>query len=81
MGDVMGDLSTRRGKISGMESEGRFQLLKAKVPLAELHDYATKLRSMTAGRASYTRTFSHYDPVPKDIEAQIVAEYKAEKEE
>ncbi|MBN1480193.1 elongation factor G [candidate division KSB1 bacterium] len=81
MGDVMGDLSTRRGKIAGMESQGRFQLLKAKVPLAELHDYATKLRSMTAGRASYTRTFSHYDPVPKDIEAKIIAEHKSDAEE
>lgn len=81
MGDVMGDLSTRRGKISGMESQGRFQLLKAKVPLAELHDYATKLRSMTAGRASYTRTFSHYDPVPKDIEAKIIAEHKSDEQE
>lgn len=81
MGDVMGDLSTRRGKISGMESQGRFQLVKAKVPLGELHDYATKLRSMTSGRASYTRTFSHYDPAPKDVEAKIIAESQAEKED
>jgi elongation factor G len=81
MGDVMGDLSTRRGKISGMEGQGRFQLVKAKVPLGELHDYATKLRSMTSGRASYTRTFSHYDPAPKDVEARIIAESQAEKED
>ncbi len=81
MGDVMGDLSTRRGKISGMESQGRFQLVKAKVPLGELHDYATKLRSMTSGRASYTRSFSHYDPAPKDVENKIIAESQAEKEE
>ena len=80
MGDVMGDLSTRRGKISGMESQGRFQLVKAKVPLGELHDYATKLRSMTSGRASYTRSFSHYDPTPKDVEAKIIAESKTEEE-
>jgi elongation factor G len=80
MGDVMGDLSTRRGKIAGMESQGRFQLVKAKVPLGELHDYATKLRSMTSGRATYTRTFSHYDPAPKDVETRIIAESKSEEE-
>jgi len=80
MGDVMGDLSTRRGKIAGMEAQGRFQILKAQVPLAELHDYATKLRSLTGGRATHTRTFSHYDPVPKDIEAKIIAESKVEEE-
>ncbi len=81
MGDVMGDLSTRRGKISGMEGQGRFQLVKAKVPLGELHDYATKLRSMTSGRASYTRLFSHYDPAPKEVETRIIAESQAAKEE
>jgi elongation factor G len=80
MGDVMGDLSTRRGKIAGMEAQGRFQLLKAKVPLAELHDYATKLRSITGGRATHTRSFSHYDTVPKDAEAKVIAESKAENE-
>ncbi len=80
MGDVMGDLSTRRGKIAGMEAQGRFQIIKAQAPLAELHDYATKLRSITGGRASHTRSFSHYDPVPKDIEAKIIAESKAEEE-
>ncbi|MBN1558682.1 elongation factor G [candidate division KSB1 bacterium] len=80
MGDVMGDLSTRRGKISGIEAHGRFQLVKAKVPLGELHDYATKLRSMTSGRASYIRSFSHYDPAPKDVEAKIIAESKTAQE-
>ncbi|MBN1466611.1 elongation factor G [candidate division KSB1 bacterium] len=80
MGDIMGDLSTRRGKILGIEAHGRFQLVKAKVPLGELHDYATKLRSMTSGRASYVRSFSHYDPAPKDVEAKIIAESKAGQE-
>jgi len=80
MGDVMGDLSTRRGKIAGMESQGRFQIIKAQIPLSELHDYATKLRSITSGRATHTRSFSHYDPTPKDIEAKIIAESNAEKE-
>ena len=81
MGDVMGDLSTRRGRIAGMEAQGRFQLVKAQVPLAELHDYATKLRSITGGRATHTRSFSHYDPVPKDVEAKVIAESKEDEEE
>ena len=74
MGDVMGDLSSRRGRISGMESQGRFQVVKALIPLAELHNYATTLRSMTQGRATYTRQLSHYDPVPKELEAKIIQE-------
>jgi elongation factor G len=78
MGDVMGDLSSRRGKISGMESQGRFQVVKALVPLAELHNYATTLRSMTQGRATYTRQLSHYDPVPKELEARIIQESQQE---
>lgn len=80
MGDVMGDLSGRRGKILGMEAQGRFQVVKAQVPLAELHNYSTSLRSMTQGRATYARELSHYDPVPKEIEAKVVAESKEEKE-
>ncbi len=80
MGDIMGDISTRRGKILGMESVGRFQVVKALIPLAELHDYATALRSMTQGRARYTREFSHYDPLPKDLEAKVIAESQQEEE-
>ncbi|MBN1542183.1 elongation factor G [candidate division KSB1 bacterium] len=76
MGDVMGDLSSRRGRIQGMESQGHFQLLRAQVPLAELHDYATRLRSLTQGRATHTRIFSHYDPVPKELEAKVIQESK-----
>jgi elongation factor G len=80
MGDIMGDISTRRGKIQGMESAGRFQVVKAIIPLAELYDYSTSLRSMTQGRASYQRELSHYDPLPKEQEAKVVAESQAEKE-
>lgn len=79
MGDVMGDISSRRGKISGMDSNGKMQIIKATVPLSELHDYATKLRSITQGRGIFKRKFSHYEEVPKEIEAKIVAE--AQKEE
>ncbi|MDZ7370012.1 MAG: elongation factor G [candidate division KSB1 bacterium] len=78
MGDIMGDLSSRRGKILSTDSQGKFQLVKAHVPLAELHNYATTLRSLTSGRAAYTRKFSHYSPVPKELEAKIIAESKAE---
>jgi len=79
MGDIMGDLNSRRGRIMGMESIGRFQVVKAKVPLAELHGYSSTLRSLTQGRANYTRKFSHYDPMPKEVEAKVIAEAQAEK--
>lgn len=72
MGDVMGDLSSRRGKISGMDSEGPFQIIKAKVPLAELYKYSTSLRSLTQGRGLHRRSFSHYEDVPGEIQAKIV---------
>ncbi len=81
MGDVMGDLSSRRGKILGMESEGQFQVVKAKIPLAELHGYATTLRSMTQGRATYSRQFSHYDPLPKELESKVIQESQQQEEE
>lgn len=81
MGDVMGDLSGRRGKIMGMEAQGKLQVIKAKVPLADLDRYATTLRSITSGRGIYTRSFSHYEPVPKDVEAKIIEASKKEKEE
>jgi elongation factor G len=78
MGDVMGDISSRRGKISGMDTNGKLQVIKATVPLSELHDYATKLRSITQGRGIFKRKFSHYEEVPKEIETKIVAEAQKE---
>lgn len=80
MGDIMGDLNSRRGRILGIEARGRFQMVKAKVPLAELHNYASTLRSLTSGRASYTRKLSHYDPIPKEVEAKVIAEAQAERQ-
>jgi len=80
MGDVMGDLSGRRGKIGGMDTEGNFQVVNAKVPLAELDKYATSLRSLTSGRGLFSRSFSHYEPVPKEIEKEIIKKSKAEDE-
>jgi len=81
MGDVMGDISSRRGKISGMEVEGPFQMIKCKVPLAELYKYSTHLRSITSGRGVHLRNFSHYEEVPQDIQEKIIDEYKKAKEE
>lgn len=81
MGDVMGDISSRRGKISGMENEGPFQVIKSKVPLAELYKYSTHLRSLTSGRGIHIRSFSHYEEVPKEVETKVIEEYKKSKEE
>jgi elongation factor G len=80
MGDVMGDLSSRRGKILGMDREGSFQNIKAQAPLAELYKYSTSLRSMTQGRGIHTREFSHYEEVPREIAEKIIKESQAEKE-
>ncbi len=73
MGDVMGDISSRRGKIAGMDSEGRYQIIRAAVPAAELHKYATVLRSMTGGRGVYSATMSHYEEVPREQAEKIIA--------
>jgi elongation factor G len=81
MGDVMGDLSSRRGKILGMESEGKFQTVKARVPLAELHRYSTKLRSMTSGRGFHVMKVSHYEELPRELADKLIEEAKKEKEE
>lgn len=77
MGDVMGDLSARRGKIQGMEQEENMQLIKAQVPLAELHRYSTSLRSMTQGRASHRQEFSHYEEVPHEVAQKLIAAAEA----
>jgi elongation factor G len=73
LGDVMGDLNSRRGQVEGMEPRGNAQIVRAKVPLAEMFGYATDLRSMTQGRATYSMQFSHYQPVPRDIGTGIAA--------
>ena len=81
MGDVMGDISSRRGKILGMDSDGHFQIIKANIPLAELYKYSSNLRSLTSGRGVHRRKFSYYEEVPKEVENKIVEEYKKAKEE
>ncbi len=79
-GDIMGDLSSRRGRISGSEVRGSNVIVKAQVPLSEMLSYATDLISMTQGRASYSMEFSHYDYVPNELAEKIIAQAKAERE-
>jgi elongation factor G len=77
LGDVIGDLSSRRGKIGGMTQRGDAQVVAADVPLAEMFGYSTTLRSMTQGRAVYTMQFDHYEEVPKGIAEQIISKAKS----
>ncbi|MBK8983957.1 MAG: elongation factor G [Ignavibacteria bacterium] len=76
MGDVMGDLSSRRGRIEGMSQRSDAQVIKSMVPLSEMFGYATTMRSMTQGRAIYTMQFSHYDEAPKSVSEQIIEKVK-----
>ena len=80
MGDVMGDISSRRGRIMGMEPDGKFQMVKATVPQVELHRYSTTLRSLTQGRARYTASFLQYEEVPRDAADKLIETLKKEKE-
>jgi elongation factor G len=73
MGDVIGDLNARRGRIAAMESRPGLSVIQAAVPLAELFGYATDLRSRTQGRGTYTMHFGHYEEVPKSIAEEVVA--------
>jgi len=74
MGEVMADLSQRRGRVLGMDADGHWQEVKAHVPLAELYKYSTSLRSLTHGKGMHTRSFSGYEPVPSDITQKLVAD-------
>ncbi|HET7614196.1 MAG TPA: elongation factor G [Gemmatimonadaceae bacterium] len=76
MGDVLGDLSSRRGRIGGMNQRGEAQVIDAQVPLSEMFGYSTKLRSMTQGRAVYSMEFSHYEEVPKSKAEEIINKTK-----
>ena len=80
MGDVMGDLQTRRAIIQGMDSDGHYQKISAKVPLSEMYQYSSKLRSITQGRAKFQRSFSEYMAVTPEIQKQIVQQAQAEME-
>jgi elongation factor G len=72
MGKVIGDLSSRGGKILGMDTEGNFQVVRAQVPARELYRYSTQLRSLTGGRGLHSEEFSHYQELPAELEAKVV---------
>jgi elongation factor G len=78
MGDVMGDLSSRRGKLGGMEQKGNSQIIRAQVPLSEMFGYATDLRSRTQGRATYTMQFDSYQQMPSNVQEEIVTRVRGE---
>ena len=81
MGDIMSDLQTRRSIIQGMDSDGHYQKIKVKVPLAELFKYSSTLRSISQGRAKFTRSFAEYAPVPFDVQQKLVSGYQTELQE
>jgi elongation factor G len=72
MGDIMGQVTARRGRIEGMEDRGNAQMVHSFVPLSEMFGYATTLRSASQGRGTFTMTFDHYEKVPKSIQEEII---------
>jgi elongation factor G len=81
IGDVIGDLNSRRGRVMGVEAKSKNQAIRAMVPLAEMLEYAPQLRSLTADRGDYTMEFSHYEEVPAHIQEKLVAGAKQEEQE
>lgn len=81
LGDIMGDLQTRRAMISGMDSDGHYQKIIAKVPQSEMYQYSSTLRSLSQGRAKFTRRFAEYNPLPFDIQEKLMAGYEEEEAE
>jgi elongation factor G len=80
MGDIMGDMNSRRGRVLGMDTAGKNQVINAEVPLAEFQTYAPDLRSMTGGRGMYAMEFLRYDEVPAQIAAKVIEQIKAERD-
>ncbi|NNF34248.1 MAG: elongation factor G [Saprospiraceae bacterium] len=78
MGDIMGDLQTRRAIIQGMDAKGHYQIIRAKVPLAELYKYSSSLRSLSQGRAKFSRKFAEFSPVPHDLQQKLIKEHEEE---
>ena len=76
LGDIMGDITSRRGRVEGMEARGNAQIVSAQVPLSEMFGYATSLRSSTQGRGTYSMVFDHYEEVPKSISEEIIKKNK-----
>ncbi|HAE0521062.1 TPA_asm: elongation factor G, partial [Salmonella enterica subsp. enterica serovar Enteritidis str. P125109] len=72
MGDIMGDVTSRRGRVEGMEARGNAQVVRSMIPLSEMFGYATGLRSRTQGRGTYSMHFDHYEEVPKSVAEEII---------
>ncbi|MFH0902613.1 MAG: elongation factor G [Pseudomonadota bacterium] len=81
MGDIMGDINSRRGRVLGMESKGKNQVIKTQVPMSEMLKYSADLRSITGGRGSFTIAFSHYEELPPQLAEKVVVESKVQEEE
>jgi elongation factor G len=81
MGDIIGDLNSKRGRVQGMEPVGKKQLIKAQVPLAEMARYTIDLKSMTQGRGKFTMEYSHYEEVPAQNAEKIIERARQEREE
>ncbi len=81
MGDVMGDINQRRGRVLGMDAKGKNQIIRAQAPMAELLLYGPDLDSITGGRGSFTVGFSHYDELPANLTEKVVASFKDEEDE
>lgn len=81
LGQITGDLNSRRGRVMGVETKGKLQIVKAQVPQAEIFKYANDLRSMTGGRGTYTMNFSHYEEIPAKIASTIISQYQAQKKQ
>ena len=81
MGDIMGDISGKRGKIMGIDTDGGFQVIRAQVPQSELNKYATTVRSLTGGRGIHSEQFSHYEKMPKEYENKVISVSKKDEED
>jgi elongation factor G len=81
MGDVMGDISSRRGRVQGMDAKGTSQVIKAQAPMSELLMYAPDLNSMTGGRGTFSVSFSHYEELPRELQDKVIADFKSDDEE
>lgn len=81
MGDIMSDLQTRRAIIMGMDSDGHYQKIKARVPLSEMHNYSSTLRSLTQGKAKFSMRMNEYSPVSPDIQQKLLHEYQEQNKE
>ena len=82
MGDITGDLASRRGRVSGQEMlPGGMMVIKAQVPLSEVTQYTSQLKSVTGGRGSYSMALSHYEPVPPNVQQEIIAAHKSRQDD